>query len=429
MKLQRLALPAALTAASLAAIAWLTLKSAPEQTFESARTPLDCLVCGDAGLADVLLNVLLFLPLGAGLAGLGRSLRFTAAAAFLTSVTVELLQLTVVTGRDASLSDVLTNTGGGILGWTLIGYGVALLYPPPRRAAWLALGSAALWAAAFAVSAWALHPDPATGAYWGQWAHDFPGRGTFAGRVRTATLDGAPVPDGRLRNTDEIRSGLASGTFELTVEAKSGREWEDNAQIFGIANDRGEIFLEWRQKGRDYEFTMRTRAARLRLHSVDLLLPDAAPAAPGQLVSLRARWDAGTLTLAGGAAGHTVSRGLVLAPAGSWRFVWPWGRNRGEYAELENAIWVAMGLVVVGYWVGAGLRPRDARDGPDGTPGPVERWLAAGTAASIVFVLLVLPGAFGLQRTSAADWGAAALGLGSGALLAYMPRARRASGP
>ena len=100
MNLQRVAPAATLTAVALLAIGALTLRSAPSQILDAQRTPLDCLVCGDVGGADVLLNVALFVPLGIGLAGLRRSLPFTIAAAFLLSFSIELLQYTVIVGRD-----------------------------------------------------------------------------------------------------------------------------------------------------------------------------------------------------------------------------------------------------------------------------------------------------------------------------------------
>ena len=63
MKLQRVAGSAALTGVALVTIATLTLRSAPAQVLDAQRTPLTCLVCGDVGGADLLLNIALFMPL------------------------------------------------------------------------------------------------------------------------------------------------------------------------------------------------------------------------------------------------------------------------------------------------------------------------------------------------------------------------------
>jgi hypothetical protein len=134
LKLQRVAPPALLTGLALLAIGALTLWSAPSQVLQAQRTPVSCLVCGDVGGADVLLNLALFAPLGLGLAGLGRSLRVTLLIAFLVSFSVELLQYTVIIGRDATLSDLITNTAGGGLGWLVARHSGQLVAPSRRTA-------------------------------------------------------------------------------------------------------------------------------------------------------------------------------------------------------------------------------------------------------------------------------------------------------
>jgi hypothetical protein len=359
----------------------------------------------------VLLNIALFVPLGLGLAGLGRSLRFTLLAAFLVSFSVELLQFTVVVGRDATLSDLLTNTTGGALGWLLVARSRQLLAPARREAQALSGVTTALWAAVYLVSAWALHAAPSSGRYWGQWAHDFPARGTFAGTVSDVRLNSRPLPDGPLPATSEIRRTLATSAFSLTADLTSGRRSEDNAQIFGLANDEGDIFLEWRQKDRDYEFTMRGRSALIRLHSPELLLGGAAPDSAGAPVRLTAEWRNGVITAAATSGGRTTTRRLVLAPSLNWTFVWPWARDLGSRTASVGSVWLGASLLLVGFWAAASR----------GAVG------AAGVAA-VLLLLAFAPPAFGLQRTSAADWIAAALGLVLGAA-AYMPRARRASGP
>ena len=415
MNLQRVAPAGALTAVALLAIGALTLRSAPDQILDAQRTPLYCLVCGDVGGADVLLNIALFVPLGVGLAGLRRSLRFTVATAFLVSFSVELLQYTVIVGRDATLSDLLTNTTGGALGWALAVSAGQLLAPGRREAARLTLAATSIWITIWLITAWALHAAPPGGRYWGQWAHDFPGRGTFAGKVLSASLDDRPLPDGRLADTPDVQRRIGSNEFDLTIEATSGRTWEDNAQIFGLANEGGDIFLEWRQKNRDYEFTIRSRAALLRFHSPELLLPGAAPEGPGLPVRLTTSWHHGVITASAEAAGRTTTRRLTLAPSGNWAFVWPWRRDRGAATAPIGSVWLGLTLVIIGFWAGR-------------TDGGSRVTVACG--AAIALALGAVPALFGLHATSAADWMSAALGMTLGfGLGRYMPRARSASGP
>ena len=98
------------TALALCLIGYFTLRPVPEQAAAVAETSPWCIVrCGDLGLLDIILNVLLFLPLGIGLGLLGRT-RAAVAIGFLYSVAIELTQLFLIAGRDASLRDVSPDT-------------------------------------------------------------------------------------------------------------------------------------------------------------------------------------------------------------------------------------------------------------------------------------------------------------------------------
>src|SRR6266704_2713217 len=76
---------------------------------------ISCIACGEHATSDVLLNIILFVPLGAAVALHVRSLSRCALSAALLSATIELAQL-YIPGRDSSLGDVLSNTLGGTLG-------------------------------------------------------------------------------------------------------------------------------------------------------------------------------------------------------------------------------------------------------------------------------------------------------------------------
>src|SRR5918998_1555401 len=91
-------------------IAATTLVPLPQQSAASQITPLWCLVCGDYGGVDVINNILLFIPFAFGLRLLGLRSQLVVAAGALLSLGIELLQWWVIPGRDASLSDLLTNT-------------------------------------------------------------------------------------------------------------------------------------------------------------------------------------------------------------------------------------------------------------------------------------------------------------------------------
>lgn len=70
----------------------------------------------DRRLADAILNVLLFVPLGALMAARGTSLLVTGLAAFLLSGLIEGGQLLLTTARDPTIRDLLANGVGGLAG-------------------------------------------------------------------------------------------------------------------------------------------------------------------------------------------------------------------------------------------------------------------------------------------------------------------------
>jgi glycopeptide antibiotics resistance protein len=71
-------------------------------------------------LAEVIANVLLFLPLGAALRLRGFTGRATALLGLSASVVVEGAQLLVVSGRTTSFDDLLLNTLGAVGGYALM---------------------------------------------------------------------------------------------------------------------------------------------------------------------------------------------------------------------------------------------------------------------------------------------------------------------
>ncbi|MGH7318994.1 MAG: VanZ family protein, partial [Candidatus Rokuibacteriota bacterium] len=78
--------------------------------------PFFCLLCGEHGLADWILNVALFVPLGVGLVIAGLRPATAVGIGLATTIGVEALQVNVVAGRDTSLSDILSNTLGTLVG-------------------------------------------------------------------------------------------------------------------------------------------------------------------------------------------------------------------------------------------------------------------------------------------------------------------------
>jgi glycopeptide antibiotics resistance protein len=70
-------------------------------------------------LLETLLNVALFLPFGVSLRWLRVNPYWAIALGFALSLGVEVLQRTVIPGREAELQDLIANTLGALLGWLI----------------------------------------------------------------------------------------------------------------------------------------------------------------------------------------------------------------------------------------------------------------------------------------------------------------------
>ena len=107
---------AALAAAGLLFVLAATLTPVPGEVY---LLPARCVICGAYGSVDFFNNVVMFVPLAAGLALAGVRRWLVLLLCFLLTGLIELLQVAVIVGRDANLGDVLANTLGGAVGLLL----------------------------------------------------------------------------------------------------------------------------------------------------------------------------------------------------------------------------------------------------------------------------------------------------------------------
>src|SRR6185437_1847814 len=107
----------------------LTPQSAPPEF-----APSLCILCGDMAVQDIILNVILFVPFGAGIRLAGVRRRRAIVMVFCLTAAIELLQMHVIHGRDSSLGDVITNTLGGALGLVLADSWRVWVFPTPKQA-------------------------------------------------------------------------------------------------------------------------------------------------------------------------------------------------------------------------------------------------------------------------------------------------------
>ena len=99
----------------LASFVFMTVRPGNGRGVRLNLTPF--VVDGPGSALDAILNVLVFVPPGVLLAGLGWRLLVVLAAALATSLSVEVVQYLTDWGRTADVNDLLTNVAGAGFGW------------------------------------------------------------------------------------------------------------------------------------------------------------------------------------------------------------------------------------------------------------------------------------------------------------------------
>jgi len=201
----------------LLTIGALTLTPAATTSF-SASAPWWCVWCGDFGLIDAIANVVLFAPLGIGLWLFGFAPVTAAGMVLATTIGIEALQLSMVTGRDANLRDVLTNAVGAGIGFALAPYLGTLWRPPPRLAGLLAGGTAAAWIVSRILTGVLLAPSPPSGPWFAQIAPRDVYPSNLDGMVTQPTLNARPIGIGRLRRIESFITTWEQGEIAVAAE-------------------------------------------------------------------------------------------------------------------------------------------------------------------------------------------------------------------
>jgi hypothetical protein len=388
----------ALAAAAL--IGFATLTPRPDQAHLIALTPPWCLVCGQLGAVDVLLNVALFVPFGAGLRMAGWSLLRTGAAAFVVSAAVEVAQ-SIIPGRDPSLSDVVTNSIGGVLGAALAGWSPHLATPTPRTARWLAAAWATVWLAQTALAAALIQPALPRSWYWGQLAPDLPQFEQFTGEVRVATAGPRQIRIGRLGRSADIRNALLAGE-ELRATTTPGRTTAGLAPIVSLFDEQQREIVLLGRWGDDLVYRLRTRTFDFRLRPPGMRLANAFRAAD-TLVEVTGRYDpsAGTFAASLQGAQARVERVVPLDAQWAWSLLLPFPYAHGIESAGLTALWVFGWMLLLGYWAMA-YRPV----------------ALVGAMLVLAVGLGALPRLWDLAPATMIDWLAGLGGLAGGAMAA-----------
>jgi len=380
-------------------IAGLTLQPNPEGQYAAARTPLWCILCGSQGSLDFLFNVVLFAPLGAGLAIIGMRPLVVVLAGVVLTLGIETTQALALVGRDPSVGDLLANTLGAWLGASLGRTWTWWLVPVIPWAPRLAVASSLTWLALQVLTAWGLRTTTPSGEYYGQWQPIMGGMDVFRGTVVSARVNrlslpsSGPAPDSRV-----LRRELAASQSHVEAVVVTGEPPESFAPIVGVAHhDRYHVAVLGQDK-QDLIFSRRFRASELLLHSPTVRLPFAFSVSDAR-VRIGGTTDRHSMTVWKEDESGRRSIGIDLHPSMGWAILLPIAYDLGPTARLWTALWLAAWLASISWW-SAGAWPTTLR------------FMFPG--AVMVLGLAIVPVAVGYPAGSWNEWVGACLGWAGG---------------
>jgi hypothetical protein len=230
---------------------------------------ISCLICGERGLADAIVNVILFIPLGAAAALTGRSTLAALALGAALSGSVEFAQLTLIPGRDASIGDLIFNTLGAAAGVAVVKTSWWWLGDNHIRASRLSLAAALFATATIASTGLLLAPQTPEGAYFVMWRPVLRHLDPYAAPVRSATIGGQPFLPGRIEESAQVRELLQAGA-PIRVLAVAAPRTSRQAAMFTIYDELNREVVLIGPDRDDLVFRVRMRSASAWLDQPDL---------------------------------------------------------------------------------------------------------------------------------------------------------------
>lgn len=338
--LGRLARRATLVAWGLA-LAWLTLTPVPGTGNLDEPMSTYCVICGDRGTADAILNVLLFTPLGLAFVERRRGALQALAVGTAISVGIEVIQL-AVPGRYPTFGDVVWNGLGGAVGATTLTFLIAHLRAPR---AWAGRAAAISVGGSLVLAGWLLGHAPTSEAYYGQWTADLGHMPQYEGALLSASLDGFPVPDTRFDDAVRAPERLASD-WTISARAVKGAPPPAVSPILSVYDSLEAEILVLGAHGEDLVLRERTRAKSLLFDHPDLRLASAlAPFAVGDTVTIGARREGERRCLSAGALERC---GLGISPGRTWSLLLYLEGPPEAFRRLVDSAWLLTLLFAVG---------------------------------------------------------------------------------
>jgi len=305
------------------------------------------------GLRDALLNLILFIPLGAAFATWLRG-RWAWLAPAVVTLLIEFSQYQWLVGRDASLRDLLTNTAGGVLGVSLVRGREALLRPGRSRARRLAGAALLAWLAIIGGSGLGMRRSLPETSYWGQWA---PVLGHFAiydGTVLDIRINDESLPNGLAANSARLRELLLEDSVLVSAKVISGEPPLEPAPIASVYDGLQEEIFVLGQSGDDLVFRVRNGLVAAGLAGQTIRMRDFPGHAPGDTVHVTGGVIRNHYLLRAEARAGGRSLTVPFSAGWGWTGLLPFPYLIGPEAALVTALWLGALMLPAGYWLGSG---------------------------------------------------------------------------
>jgi hypothetical protein len=340
------------TALTLLFVSCLTLVPTPVDPGQKEFAPFTCLFgCGGQSLRDLVSNILMFIPMGWA-ARYWTRWRGALALCLIATVTIEALQTTVIGGRDASLRDIISNALGGALGIWLFGHWRALTQPDRGQAIRMAALGSAAWLALLGFCGLGMRSAPADDRWYGAWVPDMPQYARYPGQVLSVDAAGWTPPNGLIPEPVPLRDAMRRHEFRVTVRAVSGPEPRRTAAMFGVFDQGEEEQLVVGQDRFALRFHARTRFEAWGLRELQIRLPFFPGRAPGDTVTVEAGVQALAWLIRATSREERAEVRIPLTIGLGWTGLLPFRYPIWNEWVLLNAIWLAMLVLPVAYWIG-----------------------------------------------------------------------------
>ncbi len=333
----------------LAVVCELTLRSNPALQEISLATPWSCLLCGEGGTSDFVLNLLLFAPFGVFARKARWPIGRLALLAFGLTLAIELTQGNFLIGRDGTLGDVVANTAGAALGWLLAAWFGSLQEAPARARATafvVLAGHGLVWlGTGLGIRPLLKGPEP--------WVGRFSpvGRSVdpFEGTVQRVLLDGIAVtmePLARLPGPGD------SLDLSVALTRTSSRAPQTHASIVRLVDATPRVFLQLTQVGQGINVEVPLMAGTWRLRTPDWRYARALTIPVGIPWQFEWRRHASSFEMTSAPADtpeSAVSQSLAVSIGLGWVWVHPFVTAVGDSAPWWTALWIATWFALLGW--------------------------------------------------------------------------------